>query len=556
MTRFDGFDCDVLVVGAGPTGLMAADLLKRWGVDVRIVDDRLEPSRESRAFAVAARSMELFLSIDLADAILQRAVLNSRARMHVRGRLVGGLDFDTVEAPDTPFPFITLHPQSDTERVLIEDLSRLGLAVERGRTVRSVVQDATAVTAQFEASAAGGAIRSRYLLGADGAHSVVRKALGLAFAGAQYPQTFLLADCRVDWPLDHAGFRGFLNGERVGLFLPLDGTACSRVMVTEPRPADASDLPHATALELGELERAFAAVSELPVKLSDPRWVTRFHTSHRGVDRYQVGRVFLAGDAAHIHSPAGGQGMNTGLQDAANLAWKLAAVLRGAAPDLLASYDSERRPVGRDVVRTTDAMFEVVAGRTGWEAAARDLFARPAAAALSHLPTVQTAAFRKLAEIDIAYGPSPCVEPPAPSAGAHGPQPGQRAPNAPITRHRDVFDLLSGARFTLLALSRRPLERDEAEALVARLRMLEGPAIAARVVARLTAGRVGGVELTTAAAVFAAYGLPDEEAQALLLVRPDGYLAWRSDSLDVDACRPLLRRLALEGSAGNPAAGG
>ena len=200
-------DCQVLVVGAGPTGLMAANLLKRSGVDVRIVDNRLEASRESRAFAVMARSMELFQRIGLADRILDRGVVNPGIDFYVRGSRVGGLDYDRAGSPDTPYQFITLHPQSNTEAVLIDDLTRLGVTIERQVTVTAISQDADGVTTR--ATTADGSettIRSLFAIGADGAHSAVRKSLGLSFEGAKYAQTFMLADCRVTWSLDHARF--------------------------------------------------------------------------------------------------------------------------------------------------------------------------------------------------------------------------------------------------------------------------------------------------------------------------------------------------------------
>ena len=215
-------------------------------------------------------------------------------------------------------------------------------------------------------------------------------------------------------------------------------------------------------MDLAELQAAFSQATGMDVTLADPVWTTRYRAHRRGVSCYREGRVFVAGDAAHIRSPAGGQGMNTGLQDAANLAWKLAAVLRGAAPDLLDTYAAERRPVGQQVMATSDLMFSAAAGRTGWEATMRDWIARLVTSATSNVRSVQQRAFRTLSELDIAYPPSLVCEDAAPALGEAGPQVGQRAPNAAIARHTDVFDLLVGYGFTVLALSRKPLERDEA----------------------------------------------------------------------------------------------
>lgn len=541
-------DCQVLVVGAGPTGLMAANLLKRRGVEVRIVDSRSEASRESRAFAVMARSMELFGQLDLADRILDRGVVNPGIDFFVRGSRVGGLDYDRAASPDTPYEFITLHPQSDTEAVLIQDLARLGVVIERRTNVTALSQDAQGVTTR--ATGADGrevAIRSQYVVGADGAHSVVRKALGLSFEGAKYSQTFLLADCRVDWPLDHARFRVFMHGETIALFLPLDGARRSRVMTTDHSNKADRDGTDAAQLDLAELEPVFRQVTGLDVRLSDPAWTTRYQVSHRGVPRYGEGRVFVAGDAAHIHSPAGGQGMNTGLQDAANLAWKIAAVLDGAPTELLDTYDSERRPVGHQVVATSDKMFSAAAGRTGWEASLRDWIARPVSAAISRSDTIQHHAFRTLSQLQIHYASGRFLEDGAPGLGEAALIVGGRAPNATIARHQDVFDLLSGYGFTVLALSRKPLERGEAHRVADALHTLASDWVTPHLVTRLAVGRDPRIVTASNAEVFDNYGLKKQDEQAMFVIRPDGYVAWRGDGLDIADCSRFLRRFSLGG---------
>jgi len=544
-------DCEVLVVGAGPTGLMAANLLKRSGVHVRIVDERAEASRESRAFAIQARTMELFQHMGVVEKLLDRGVINPGIEFYVGGKHAGGLNYDIAGSPDTPYPFIFLLPQSQTEAVLIEDLSAQGIEVERGVGITGLEQDADGVTAR--GTDAGGrevAIRSTYTLGCDGAHSIVRRTQGFTFEGAKYAQTFLLADCRVEWPhghgpFDHARFRVFMNGSSIGLFLPLDGARCSRVMATDH--SGKADQAGAAASEMGlpELQAAFSQAAGMDVRLTDPVWTTRYRVHHRGVDTYRKGRAFVAGDAAHIHSPAGGQGMNTGLQDAANLAWKLAAVLRhGVPPGLLDTYDAERRPVGQQVVATSDKMFSAAAGKTGWEATVRDWIAKPAAAAISNMKSVQHKAFRTLSELDIAYPPG-LGEDTAPALGGAGPQVGPRAPHAAVARHADVFDLVAGYGWTVLALSRKPLERDEAGRAADALETLARDGVATHLVARLAVGQDPRVVFVSSPEVFDAYGVRGQEQQATYLVRPDGYVAWRGDGLDADGCRRFLARFGL-----------
>ena len=196
-------DCEVLIIGAGPTGLMAANLLKRSGVDVRIVEQRAQLSRESRAFAIQARTLELFQHIGLVDKLLDRGVINASVEFYVGGRHAGSLNFDGTEQPDTPYPFIFLLPQSQTEEILLQDLAAQGVEVERGIEISGIDQDRDSAVSQGRTEDRREVlVRSGYVLGCDGAHSIARKSQGFSFEGAQYPQTFLLADCRVIWPAD------------------------------------------------------------------------------------------------------------------------------------------------------------------------------------------------------------------------------------------------------------------------------------------------------------------------------------------------------------------
>ncbi|MBP2297609.1 FAD-dependent monooxygenase [Azospirillum picis] len=545
--------CEVLVVGAGPTGLMAANLLKLAGVDVRIVDLRSGPSRESRAFAVSARSLELFASIGLADRLIERGAITSGVDFHVSGRRVGGLDYDKVQAPDTPFPFILMVPQSETEAVLIDALGKAGLEVEREIEVTGLDQasDQVRVTAR-RADGAPVAISARYVLGADGAHSIVRRALDLSFEGAKYPQSFLLGDVEVDWPLGHGRFRLFMQGERIGLFFPLQGTRLSRVMTTDLHASDLhADAPHAgddpshpEPLALEELQASFAEATGQPASLRNPTWLTRFRTHHRVVDRYRAGRVFVAGDAAHIHSPAGGQGMNTGLQDAANLAWKLAWKLGGtmradAGEAMLDTYETERLPVARQVLRMTDRMFTVAAGQSGWRAHLRDLVAPAVLAPASGVGAIQTAVFRRLEQIDIRYPPSCAVAPGA----------GMRAPAAQLSRHRDLLDVLAGYRFHLLVLSRGALEADAADGILGRFAAVSALGVEPHLLTRQAGGRRDGIEIIERGDVFDRYGVPPDDGQASVLIRPDGHIAWRGDGVGVAGCMDFLTQsIGLAGS--------
>ncbi|MBM2620776.1 FAD-dependent monooxygenase [Actinoplanes sp. LDG1-06] len=520
---------EVLVVGAGPSGLMTAALLLRQGIAVRVVDAGAGPATESRAFAVQARTIELFRSLGLADELLRHGVVNTGITFHIKGRPVGGLDFDRARAGDTPYPFILMAPQNEVEQVLLDDLARHGLTVERGARLESLTQNESVVKARLST----GEVTCRYLVGADGAHSTVRKQLGLSFAGDGYAQRFLLADCRVDWPFDHTRFRIFMNSERIGLFLPLDGAACSRVMTTDLSGGDGP-------LALDELQTALRQAMRVPVTLSNPVWTTRYRASIRQTDRYRAGRGFLVGDAAHIHSPAGGQGMNTGLHDAANLAWKLAAVLRtGASDALLESYHDERHPVGVRLLRFTDRLYKVAAALPGWRGRLRDLVGPFLIGRMSAAPVPHRKAFRRLSQIGMAYPPGPFVVNDL-LYSLNGPHAGQRAPDARIGSGRSMFDLLTGYRMHVVALSRKPIGDAETTELTARLGELGA---ATHVIARVACRPDERVEHVESVEVFERYGLTHPDAQALFLIRPDGHVAWRRDDLDVEACRRFLTQL-------------
>ena len=543
---------DVLVVGAGPTGLMMATLLRRAGVAVRIVDKGEQQAHESRAFAVHAKSMELFGSIGLADQFLERGLIATGIQVYVDGTQVAGFDFDDIGRDDTPYPFVLMVPQWEIEAVLVDDLARQGVRVEHGVEVTAVEQSAEGVVARArDRDGRLREIRAAYLIGADGAHSVVRKSLGLGFAGAPYPQGFLLADCKVDWPLDHDHLKLFAHGRDVAAFLPLRGRDVSRIIAIVPFDGAGSVVPEAVGSSpatIDEVEHALRAAARIEVALRDPIWVTRYRIHHRGVDAYARGRVFVAGDAAHIHSPAGGQGMNTGLQDAANLAWKLALVLRGRAPTtLLDTYHAERWPVGRKILERTDRLFAAISSQTGWVATLRNALVPFVAPLITRAAPLRARAFHFVSQLGIRYHPSQFVAD-APASGAprpwrHGVTAGCRAPNGTIAHGRDVFALLQGYRFDVLALSRRPLAEDEIAAASSALAALEtssGVELRTHLVAHSLIGRDARFIQAESPHVFAVYGIGRRVPQAIFLIRPDGYVAYRSPGLDVDGVRRFI----------------
>src|SRR6266852_5093040 len=347
---------DVLIIGAGPTGLVLALWLTKLGVKVRIVDKTAEPGTTSRALAVQARTRELYRQLDLADAVIARGHKVPAVNLWVKGEAAARLPFETVGAGLTPYPFLEIFPQDQHERLLIERLEALGVTVERQTELIRFSNEQTGITARLRGP--GGQevdCEADYLAGCDGARSIVRETTGTGFPGGTYRQIFYVADVDASGPALNGELHVDLDeADFLGVF-PLAGQGKARLIGTvRDERADRAD-----TLTFEDISDR--AINHLKVQVNKVNWFSTYHVHHRVTQHFRKGRAFLLGDAAHIHSPAGGQGMNTGIGDAINLAWKLAAVLAGRAPDrLLDSYEAERIGFARRLVATTDRVFSFV----------------------------------------------------------------------------------------------------------------------------------------------------------------------------------------------------
>jgi len=539
-------DTEVLVVGAGPVGLTAAAELRRHGVDCRIVDRLPAPQPYAKAVGVQPRTLELWDAMGLVGAALDEAVPMLGQLIFVNGAQGPRIDLDLP--PEVPYRFAAL-PQYTTERLLTDHLAGFGTAVERGSELLSLEQDADSIRATLDTPAGPEEVHARYVVGCDGAHSRVRRAAGIGFAGDAFPEQYMLGDVEVDWHLP-AGFgvRSFhrdADGATDDLLvcIPLPGRRRYRMSMLVPpelaspppdrgtAPGVAHGLDGGRGPGLHHIQAVLDRLAPRPTTASALRWSSVFRISHRLADRYREGRLFLAGDAAHIHPPTGAQGMNTGVQDAYNLAWKLALAVRGVAADgLLDSYHAERHPVGEEVVGRT-----VRHARSGIDADPDDL----------------TTLLLREAQLLVDYRDSPLTQPDGHTAH---PAPGDRAPDCtglrrPLTSYPTrLFDLLRSPHHTLLLYPGPTTPADALTRFAATARTAAHGLLDAYAILAPDTHPGDGLQLPsvrdTDGTFHAAYAPHAGEA---FLIRPDGYLTARLPTADPTLPTPHLRRTFTTG---------
>jgi 2-polyprenyl-6-methoxyphenol hydroxylase-like FAD-dependent oxidoreductase len=462
-----GSAADVLIVGAGPTGLLLAGDLADAGLAVTVLERRKDEMPWTRAFVVHARTLELLDARGVADELIATGqTLSTQV-------LFGNVKVDLSRLPSR-FPFLLTTPQYETERVLEARARKLGAAILTGTEATGLRQDATGVAVDArEVDGAGRVWRAAYLVGADGLDSTVRKALGLPFPGRPVMESIMLADVRLADPPPNVLMASAVRGAFA--FVAPFGDGWYRIFAWDhdrQRPGNAP-------VELEEVRAITRKALGSDFGMHDPRWLSRFHSDERQVPRYRVGRVFLIGDAAHIDTPAGAQGMNTGLQDAANLSWKLAAAVQGWAPPwLLDTYQPERYRAGRLARRSSGALVRVVMLRS-WPM--RTL--RKLATTVVRMGPVSRRVAGVMSGIDLRY--------PAPRGAPR--QVGTRAADIPLEHHDGgptrLYEVLRSGHFALVTPGDRPA---------------------------LPANVAEHVDVVTRA----------DGGRSTVLVRPDGYIGW------------------------------
>ena len=344
---------DVLIVGAGPVGLVAAAELARRGARVRIIDKLTQPTDESRAIALHARSLDMLDRMGVTEALLATGVKSTGMNMVADGKTLVRVPLDSV---DSAFPYTFVTAQTETERVLTDHLTALGVTIDRGLTATALAQDDDAVHLTVQRpDGSTEQITASWVIGTDGGHSTIRRLVGTKLKGSFKGERFILGDVEAEHGLGNTHMYTFLFPDGPVVTLPMRGGRVRFLAQIHDAPGTPLNLhPRQEQLQQIVNER----VGDITITHS--HWMTCFEIHHGQVPAYRYGRVFLAGDAAHIHSPAGGQGMNTGMQDAFNLGWKLAAVIRGeGGQKLLDSYNAERHPVGKSVINFTSLLTKV-----------------------------------------------------------------------------------------------------------------------------------------------------------------------------------------------------
>ncbi len=561
--------CDVLIVGAGPTGMMLACVLCRYGLRIRIIDAGRGPTPWSKAQVLHARTLELLDQLGIVAPFLQAGQpLHSLSLYQQDGQRLAHF---SVGESDSAYPYMLSLSQRETELLLIEQLGRFGVHIERQTRLVNLAQDHSGVSAYIEHGSDGrkDSLQARYLVGCDGVGSTVRQLLGLEFEGSTYRQRVLQGDLRIDWPVPHAADEviGFVSEHGpIGAF-PLPGESRYRLM--------AFDAGLAPTLENFQ----FLVDSRGPAgaRVSDPAWMNEYTIHCRLCSHYQVGRVFLAGDAVHTHSPSTGQGMNTGMQDAYNLGWKLGLVLKqGGRPSVLDSYELERKPVAAKLLSTTDATTRGLQSLLTLYSPLSQGLRNALLRLLTPMGLVQHKVSRTLSMLDIDYADSPLslqdelVQPSLSVYGedtlglgsglafAEGPGPGQRAIDWEVVDVggrglQRLFTLLDGVRHSLLVFCGAHETTESYERVVA-----TATAIRDRCPERVTVFLVqmspqphaamlrpwdGPLLFDRGGALHRRYGA---QRDALYLIRPDGHIGYRCQPVSLISLDSYLQRIFVD----------
>ena len=513
-------ETDVLVVGAGPTGLMAANVLAREGVNFRILDKKAGPTDESRALFVLPRTLEYWQKLGLAEIAVEKSQPTTEIRLMVDGEPYGSLALGRGDEDKMPYPFSLVYEQSKSERLLYGGLQDAGGRVEWETELLELSQTEEEATAVLRhPNGLEETVTAGWVIGADGASSPVRHAVGLGFEGDTYEQGFFLADVDMGWYFGHEDlFLNLTGGAGSIAIFPMRGEGQFRIVGGIP-PEFRDKVNSGKELVLEDIRRVVER-SGVEARLTGSRWIATYQLHSRIIERFRVDRVFLTGDSAHLHSPAGGQGMNTGIGDAFNLGWKLALVVKGQAHEsLLDSYEPERMPVARSVLKITDRTFNVEVGSDNWLLEwLRMTLVPPLLSLTGRSRRFSSMVFGFISQIRISYRESPGV---AASSGNGPVQPGDRTPYGLFADGTSLYDLLRGTGYHLLLFEGKEPDPTRLEAIHEEIKELFG-----RYGVPVNVHQIAAENES----LHERYGA---KTPSLFLIRPDGHIAYRDSGADI-----------------------
>jgi len=344
----------VLIAGAGPTGLVLALWLTRMGISVRIIDKLEAPSTTTRAIVMQARNLEFYHQLGISHLAIRKGVAFNAVNLWAHGKKMGHLSLGDIGKNVSPYPYVLIFPQDAQEQLLTAQLAKAGVTVDRGTELVSYLQTDKGVTAKLHKAGKTETCKALYLAGCDGAHSVVRKQMGVTFPGGEYERIFYVADVTCTGPIANGEMHGAFDKADFLIIFPMKGKGNVRLVGTIKQGQEQTE-------ELKWEDVSQDIFDRTSIEVQAVNWFSTYKVHHRVASHFRDNKVFLLGDAGHIHSPVGGQGMNTGIGDAVNLAWKLRDVITGAAPEpLLDTYETERIPFANKLVQTTDKAFRFV----------------------------------------------------------------------------------------------------------------------------------------------------------------------------------------------------
>lgn len=520
----------VLIVGAGPTGLTMACELARHGVSFRIIDKKSEPTVASNATWIQPRTLEMLTQMNLVDRFLKLGHSCKTITLYVEGKIVGKISFNNI---NSFYQFILMLPQSETERLLTARLAELSRDIERSTELIDIRQDKKVTAILRHENGMLESVTTDWLIACDGANSTVREKCHVSFPGEDLSEQFMVADAQMD---------SFLSQEEIHLFFD-EGTLLAASPMGNKKYRLAAnlhvDVPRKTFIKKEVIETVQErAHGEFYV--TDISWISPFWIHSKAVKKIQFNAIFLAGDAAHTHSPAGGQGMNTGMQDAYNLAWKLALVIRGhAKPTILESYQLERHPIIINMVNETEKLTLFALSGKPFLKKLKKFAATLKLKRANYIEKITS----HISQLNICYNKSPIIAK-RKRFNTKSPMPGERAPNAIIAKTTQLYDYLHTTQHNLLVFI-NPITKQKFEHIIEvqnQLKQTFTNLINVWIVTTKQIKDVENVIVDEQGLAFNAYGI---KKQAVYIVRPDSYIAFSAKELNFNEIKRFLKRYLI-----------